>query len=70
MQSIPDPVELIDSQMDRLEAQVVDDKIPCCYCGAMWPVDSMMPISPSPTALGMCPDCCDAENQRNYERSA
>lgn len=54
---IPDPIEIMDSQIDRLMSQIIDGKMPCCACGQLCDLDDMVAATPSPTAPGACKDC-------------
>jgi hypothetical protein len=54
---ISDPIEIMDSQIDRLVDQIEDGKTPCCVCGQLCDIENMVAATPSPTAPGACKDC-------------
>jgi hypothetical protein len=57
-----DPLEQIESQIENQIAKVdANGDYPCCYCGAMVPVEDLIVVSPNPAAPGMCIDCADVE---------
>jgi len=67
---IPDPIECMESQIER-QIDLVDSNgnYPCYYCGKKTPVEDLIAISPSPYAPGMCLDCADAQNEINADKA-
>lgn len=63
MNTIPDPVELMESRMER-QIDLVDAQgtYPCCRCGRRFDIDTMNCVSPDPSSPLECgrDDCADA----------
>lgn len=57
---VPDPVELLELQMEREMDRVdADGTYPCALCGRRFKPETMVPLSASPAASLACdrPDC-------------
>ena len=63
---IPDPLEIMEQQIER-QCDLVDDDLtyPCHYCGRRFHIDDMHPISSHPAASLQCmeEDCATKEKE-------
>lgn len=66
---IPDPVELMESRMER-EMDKVDaaGTYPCVHCGRRYDLNTMQPVGAAPDAPAECGrDDCEAYRLRQIE---
>jgi len=59
---IPDPVEVLEAQMEA-QADLIDSngEYPCARCGVRFPVEDMFPASEHPATPLLCNRCALAE---------
>ncbi len=57
---IPDPIEIMEMQIDREEAKIDSvGNYPCARCDKRVPVEETHPWGASPSSPGVCGECLD-----------